>query len=171
MAVRRENAKHLQAYEAWYDADRSFHKLTESYSETEKTLRNWADRYGWHERADKRDMEATAKAEREAISRRVKLIEDQRKAGQALRGRGMEYLAQNKLEKARDAITAIDKGIALERQAEGLPDWIGTILNASDSDLYALEQALTRGETTPTPSSTDGEGTPRSTVSSNGSRA
>lgn len=172
--ARCETAKHLDAFEAWYASERSFPKVAETFRETERTLRNWSNRFGWHERADKRDMEAVAKAERDAVKRRARLLEDQRKAGETLRVAGVGFFEQYKeasLKGARDAITAIKEGFALERQAEGLPDWVGMVLNASDSDLIALEEALARTEAADTFSGEDGISEARPLHAGNGIRA
>lgn len=174
MGQHKENSKHRQAFEGWYAVERDFRRISENLGTPENTIRCWADRFGWHERADRRDIEASAKSEREAIARRAKLIEDQRKAGETLRNVGVGYFenyGEASINKARDAITAVKEGFSLERQAEGLPDWVGTIINASDSDLYALEQALARGEEAAITGGEDGEGPPRIASNSNGHRA
>lgn len=174
MGQHKENSRHRQAFEVWYGIDRDFRITSQNLATNERTVRDWADRFGWHELADRRDMEASAKSERDAIARKVKLLEDQRKAGETLRNVGVGYFDHYKeasITKARDAITAVKEGFALERQAEGLPDWVGTIINASDNDLYALEQALARGEAAAVTSGEDGEGPPRIAAHSNGARS
>lgn len=143
----RETSKHLEAFEFWYSANRDFRQTSLKITQPNRTIRDWANWFGWHERADKRDMQAASQAEREAIERKVKMIEDQRKAGQALRTLGVRFLAQNQdkaVSSLRDAISAIEKGFALERQAEGLPDWVGQILNATDDELRDRYNELLR---------------------------
>jgi hypothetical protein len=96
----------------------------------------------WHARADARDREAAKRMEREAIRRRVRVLDDQRKAGELMRRRGVEYLTQAKIESAADAVRAIKEGVALERSAEGmpgagLPEFIFEMLVMSDVELHA----------------------------------
>lgn len=135
---RNETAQHKAAFLVWYEHDRGFAEICGLLRTSDDTLRRWADNFGWQERADKLDAIATRKAERGAIDRKAKMIEDQRKVAQAMRNYGAAYLAEKKsktAESARDAIGLIKEGFALERQAEGLPDWVLTIVNADDASL------------------------------------
>ncbi len=156
MAAHRETAAHREAFERWYGLDRNYAKSAENYPATIKTLRSWGERFGWTELADRRDMEIARRVEKDAIARKTKLIEDQRKAGQILRSVGTRYfigddgkLKPGAISQAKDAIAAVEKGFALERQAEGLPDWVGQIINASDDEVDArfrdIESALNEG--------------------------
>ncbi len=122
----------------WYEAGRSFSKIKESLGVSDVTLWNWSQRYLWTDRADKRDMQIACKVEAEAISRRAKMIEDQRRIGQAMRNAGAQYLVDNgkkAAKSAKDAVSLIGKGFELERQAEGVPDYVVQILNASENEL------------------------------------
>ena len=136
--ARQETARHYAAFEAWYEADRDFAKSCEILGISNSSARNYAEWFGWQERADKRDVSAAKKAERGAIDRKAKMIEFQRIAGFNMRTLGMRWLKENEknaIENLGDAVKAIEKGFALERQAEGLPDWVLSIVSASDAEL------------------------------------
>jgi hypothetical protein len=49
----------------------------------------------------------------------------------------VEFLATNKITRASDAIKAVQAGIELERQAEGLPDWVLQLQGMSEDELEA----------------------------------
>ena len=135
---RNETAQHKAAFLVWYEHDRNFAEICENLRTSDDTLRRWADKFGWQERADKLDIIATRKAERGAIDRKAKMIESQRITGFNLRTLGARWLREHEntaVESLKDAVTAIEKGFALERQAEGLPDWVLTIVNADDNEL------------------------------------
>ena len=142
LANHRENARHRQAFEAWYQANRDFPKVTETFPVVEKTLRNWSKRFGWEARADHRDREAAARADREAIRRRAAMLLKCRQAGELLVGRGVERLANKPIEAEQVAIAAIAKGVEIWRQAEGLPTWVLEILTAEVSELETRERLL-----------------------------
>lgn len=151
MATRRETAKHLEAFEAWYAASRNFRKISENLGIKSSTLYDWADNFDWHERADARDNEAKRIADEEAARERAKRQKLRRQAGELLAARGREYFAKNAIDSPRDAIQAIKYGTEIERKEDGIPDWVLMILNANEDDLKAMAQhvgqSLTAGET------------------------
>ncbi len=140
----RETARHLQAFERWYDLNRDFAKVGEEFTVSEQTIRNWAAKYSWEQRADARDREAAARADRDAIRRRANMLIKCRHAGELLVGRGVERFAQKEMKIAsdRDAIAAIGKGVEIWREAEGLPTWVVEILTADASELEKRERLL-----------------------------
>ncbi len=127
----RETARHLEAFESWYEAKRSFRQISPELAVPQRTLFGWAENFNWHQRADERDRAAQSIVDSRAIQDRAKRIEDQRRAGSLLRTRGVEYLAENKISDERAAIGAIKTGTDIERQADGLPDYIVAIMNLS----------------------------------------
>ncbi len=133
----REKEHHKAAFETWYENDCHFLKTAELCGVAPKTVHQWSKTYDWRLRASVRDAELQRVSEKAAVKRQLKLIEKQREAGQALRVRGVEHLAANKIHRASDAIKAIQVGIELERQAEGLPDWVFALQSMSEDELQA----------------------------------
>jgi hypothetical protein len=134
----KETSHHHEAFEQWYGAGRNLPKVAESCRISERTLRSWSVRFDWHGRADERDRVATQKADLTAAERTAAMLIAQQQAGELLRRRGMEALATCEITNVREAILAIEKGFALERQALALPDWVMEILNASDEKLARM---------------------------------
>lgn len=147
----RETQRHREAFEAWYGEHRSAPKAAERLRICERVLREWAVRYGWQARADARDAEAARLADADAIRRRAEMLTRHRQAGELLVRRGMEYHAKRPIERAADATQAIQRGIEIERTAEGLPSWVAAVLNATDEQLAAMEQRLSAGAGDPEP--------------------
>lgn len=135
MGKHRETDAHLKAFEAWYEAGRDAPKVAETCRIAERTVRAWEARFGWNDRADKRDAAAAKKADREAIDRRAQMLRRHRQAAELLQARGIEHFRDRKVERANDAISAIKTGVDLERQAEGMPAWVVEILNADEDTL------------------------------------
>lgn len=142
----KETAKHQQAFLTWYGADRDFPKVAETWSVSESTARNWGDWFGWKARADRLDREAAAKADRDAIRRRAQMLIRHRQAAELMQLRGMERLKGNKIGSDRDALSAIKEGVALERQVEGLPDYVALVLNADEDGLRSILAELDRAD-------------------------
>jgi prefoldin subunit 5 len=96
--------------------------------------RLWCDQGEWRARCAAYDAhlerEARQLAERETIKRRAAMLKRHQQAGELLTSRGVEFFVKQKVESARDAIAAVGKGVDLERQAEGLPDWVIEVMNA-----------------------------------------
>jgi hypothetical protein len=138
----RETFRHREAFEAWYSVNRNWSKTAQNSAVSRRLLYDWAERYDWHERADRRDREAQRIADDVATVALAQRIEAQRKAGTALRLRGMEYLSKHGITNARDAITAVKIGIEIERQADTLPDWVFAILSADAAQLETYRQQL-----------------------------
>jgi hypothetical protein len=138
----RETARHIEVFETWHGVARNWSKTAQKSAVSRRLLYDWADKFNWHERADRRDREAQRIADESATVERAQRIEAQRRAGTALRLRGMEYLSQNGITSARDAIAAIKTGIEIERQADVLPDWVFAILAADTAELESLVKRL-----------------------------
>ncbi len=140
-AKTRETARHREAFEAWYSVARNWSKTAQNSTVSRRLLYDWAERFNWHERADDRDGAAQRIADDSATVERAQRIEAQRKAGTALRLRGIEYLSNHGIESARDAILAIKVGIEIEQKVDALPDWVFAILRADAAELetYRLE--------------------------------
>jgi hypothetical protein len=131
----RETSKHQLAFEAWYAAGRQTQPVAAAQGIAQRTLRTWSQAFDWHELADARDREAAVQAERAAIEQRLKVLEEQRQAGELLRRRGVQYLTKAQLDNAADAIRAIKEGVALERSAAGMPDYLIQVMTMSEDEL------------------------------------
>jgi hypothetical protein len=138
----RETARHHAAFEEWYKRDRDTSKTSQELEIKRATLKDWEGKYRWNARADARDREAAARADREAIRRRAAMLIKCRQAGELLVGRGVERLGNKPLESDQAAIAAIGKGVEIWRQAEGLPAWVIEILTADVSQLEQRERLL-----------------------------
>lgn len=140
----RETGRHQAAFEVWYAADRNSVAVQDRFRVSERSALLWIAEFGWHARADARDREAAKRAEREAIKRRVKILDEQRKAGELLRRRGTEYFVKHEMETAGDAIRGIKEGVALERSAEGLPSFIAELFTLNEDELTAERERILR---------------------------
>lgn len=63
-------------------------------------------------------------------------------AGELLRLRGVERLAEHPIQNGMDAILAMRIGIAIERQCDELPAWVAGILSASPDELVVMQTDL-----------------------------
>lgn len=140
----RETGKHIEAFEIWLQGGRSIRTVCKQLSVSEVAVCNWIKAFAWHARADERDRELKLHLEREAMSRRVKVLEDQRIAGELLRRRGVEYFRKTELDDGRVALAAITKGVELERQAENIPPSLLALLALDDAELEAEQQRTQR---------------------------
>ncbi|RYG55607.1 hypothetical protein EON80_30440, partial [bacterium] len=107
MAQLRETSKHREVFEAWYAAERSFRKVTESTGIKKSTLYDWADRWDWHDRADERDKIASQLADQEAAKQRAERQKARRDAGTLLVQKGVDYFNVNGVDSPGSAIQAI----------------------------------------------------------------
>ena len=138
MVTHRETARHIAAFENWYEADRDCKSVMESCSVSERSVYLWMDWFGWRAKADRRDAEIERRAAKDAVKRKADMIERHRKAGELLVGRGRERMAKHPIGSDAAAIAAIKAGIDIERTAEGLPAWIFDLLGAGDAEIAAI---------------------------------
>ena len=133
--VSRETARHLEAFEAWYAAGRNWSIVAQNRSISRSLLYSWADKFNWNERADERDGKAQKIADAKAVQEQATRLKRQRQAGELMQERGVKYLRENDIKHERTAIAAIKTGIDVQRQADGLPDWVIHLLNADANEL------------------------------------
>jgi hypothetical protein len=143
-APKRQTHVHFAAFNCWHQADRSWRAVAQEFGVSENTVYLWMQAFGWHARADTRDREAAKLAERAAVARRARILESQAKAGELLLRRGVEHLAKTPIENTNDAIRAIKEGVALQRQAEGLPQFLAELLVMSDDELRTERERVFR---------------------------
>jgi hypothetical protein len=141
----RETKRHRDAFEVWYSANRNSVPVQERFRVSERSALLWSALFQWHARADERDAEAARQANEEAIRSRVQRLKEHQQAGELLRRRGVLYFSarnekggwQNEILEPTPAIRAIKEGIAIERQAEGMPDYLIRVLTMSEDELKA----------------------------------
>lgn len=138
-----ETARHRDAFEAWYEADRDFGRTCQNLSINDRTLRHWADWFGWRSRADERDAEVERRNAKAAIKRKAEMVERHRKGAELLHKRGVEYFARNAIADERAAIQAVKVGSELERTAEGMPAWAVALMGMDDAELAEYIAAAT----------------------------
>jgi hypothetical protein len=139
-----QNKRAEEAFEHWYSSVRSCRKTSEHVGVCERQVERWAVKYGWRERADERDREAIRLARERAIAEQVERLRAHARWGQLLVGRSVEYFRDHKIENASDAIRAGKEGIAAERQAYELPDYLIRVQQMSEDELRADLDRLRR---------------------------
>ena len=135
------------AFEFWYlDERRSVRKTADKFRVSERAVNAWMLKYSWKAKAAERDREADRRAYKEAVARRARMLNRHAGLGRSMQVKGYKYLDERDLDNAAQAITAMTKGIEIERQAEGLPAWIVELMGMDDDDLIAEYQRLTQVE-------------------------
>ena len=138
-----ESDKAFEAFAVYRDmgANRSHDAVAQKLSKSSTIISRWASQHGWRERVsaydDYMDAQARKKFEADTIKRKADMLKRHALTGKILQQKGVDYLTDAKkgIEKSSDAITAISKGIDIERKSEGLPEWIFEVVNADDNEL------------------------------------
>lgn len=152
-----EEPYHLIAFECWYSRDRNFYQTSMDCGYSMSDLMKWSRLFSWSSRADARDVEAARMNDRRSMERRHRFMEDVRSAANSIWKSAFDAYV-NRIECARSGITSvsdgfrdireimyvIERGIALERQAEGLPDWMAQVVRMSNEDLLEERKRLLR---------------------------
>src|SRR6476646_11093723 len=105
--AKRETAKHRDAFEVWYAANREFRKASQNLAVPERTLYDWAKWFDWHKVADQRDQDAQRIADEEAAKERALRQKRRRQAAELMTARGVEFFKDNKIDNPSAAIQAI----------------------------------------------------------------
>jgi len=146
----RETPRHREAFEQWYaDPDRNVTAIARQYGVTDTAVHKWRQKFGWDARAAERDREVERRARNESIRRQADMLKRHAQSGRALQQQGLKRVLQG-IESDQAAIRAVTEGVRVERQSEGLPEWIFEILNASNDELqrkYADAIAEADGDT------------------------
>jgi len=137
MGNHRQTDRHREAFRVWWAADRDVQAVCRQFAVHRNSVLKWREWFGWDERADGLDADFQARENRKAVARRLKMQEDHRRAGEALRKRGVQYHVMHEITTARDATQAIKVGVDIERTAEGLPTDILELWNADTDTLRA----------------------------------
>ena len=117
-----EKQIHLDAFEIWFTMPkRSYGKVSKKLSISETSIRKWSHAFKWEQRATKRTEASKNKADKQAIETITDMNARHLKEYKLLQGKGLEKLRAGRIEKDRDAITALDTGIKGERTIRGEP--------------------------------------------------
>lgn len=138
-----ETDKAFQAFAVYRDmgAGRTHEAVATKLAKSTTIISRWASQNNWRERVsaydDYIDAKARKKLEADAINRRADMLRRHALTGKVLQQKGVDYLGKQGggIDKGADAIAAIKTGIAIERQAESLPEHLMAIVEATDDDL------------------------------------
>ena len=139
-----ESAKAYEAFAIYRDlgVNRSVDAVARQLSKSLPLIKRWSAAYDWVMRVDAYDefvdAQARKKLERDAINRRADMLRRHALSGKVLQQKGVEYLSKQGspgIDRGADAIAAIKTGIAIERQAESLPEHLMAIVEATDDEL------------------------------------
>jgi hypothetical protein len=144
--IRRETAKHHAAFWTWYELERNYDQTKTKLRVAPNTLAAWIKHFDWHERADKLDTKAQSIIEAKAVMtrarRQAQMSERHYRLGGNLLDVGGNYLKEAGVETGAQAISAVKAGIEIQRQAEGLPDWLIDIAEMSEDELISERDRL-----------------------------
>lgn len=145
----KETARHHEVFLVWYQADRSLSKTVQNCQLNERTLRRWIADFNWHGRADTLDAKANAKAlaaaAEEKSQRLAQMASRHRQLAGGLQSKGAAYLQKHGVDNSAQAINAIRVGVQLERQSEGMPDWLVALTQMNDEELVTKRNELLAG--------------------------
>jgi hypothetical protein len=110
-------------------------------------ITKWREEDAWDQRADARNAKAALALDNSAIKERVEMLKVHAKIGKDLSQKGVDYLRDNDLSTATEAIRAIVEGTNLERQSAGYADFLARITQATDEQLdRELKKFMGSGE-------------------------
>lgn len=137
-----ESAKAYEAFALYRDMgiERSTDAVARQLRKSSALIQRWSSLYRWVERVAAWDayidQQAQRKVAKAAIDRKAAMLQRHAMGGRALQAFGLRYLQNDRMpDKGQDAISAIQRGVEIERKAEGLPEWIFEVVNADDSEL------------------------------------
>lgn len=137
-----ESDEQKGAFAYWIATGRVYEQTARNYGVGKRTVFEWARKFNWIERADILEARARQEMEDAIVADRKTRIEQQLKAGTMLRMRGVEWLANNKISTAKDAVAAIVRGVEIERQADGLPTYLMNIATAPLEELLRMREQM-----------------------------
>jgi hypothetical protein len=155
----KETAKHRHAFESFYVSNRDFAKVSQNLPINVWTLRNWAEKYDWHMRADMRDHEAARLAEQQAIAAKAQELAEANKAIKDMRarhaqiatvmqGKIVQRLQSLEVDKLtpRDLAYWFDVTVKIERLSRGEPTEITDVLLDERLALHKKLEQMTDAE-------------------------
>ncbi len=108
------------------------------------TVRSWMEKYGWIERADALNAEASIQMDKQVVEKRIATLKSLAEAGETLLKKGLEYLnsANPFSENPSAAVRAIIAGAEMRFKYEGGADRLTEIMKMSDKQLEAEARRL-----------------------------
>lgn len=143
----------FQAYFAMGPA-RSYQAVAERYGVSKRSVTRFATRQNWSERIAKIENEARERADRRAVETLDEMNERHLRIAKAIQAKALESLRSLPMEKAIDAVRALDVGVRQERLVRGEP-----------TERQASVEELIRSETRELLMVVDGGNEPASTSS------
>jgi hypothetical protein len=118
----KELPRHKKAFELWYaDPKRNLTAVGRQLNISKQSITKWAKLFKWEERAAKRDEAADRRTDEKVAESTAEMNARHVREYKMLQGKALERLTKARIEKDRDAITALDTGIKGERMAKGEP--------------------------------------------------
>lgn len=143
-----ESDKAFEAFVLYRDigASRSLDTVAQKLAKSLPLIKRWSAQYGWVERVsaydDYLDAQARKKFEADTIKRKVDMLRRHALTGKILQQKGVDYLSSKGVDRSSDAVAAIKAGVTIERQSEGLPEYMMEIVNADDNEIARQYAAL-----------------------------
>ena len=141
---------------AWYVAGRpdSRYKIAEVVPPDQDgrhpdalTLSYWRDEMGWDVWADALDAKAEAIVDDELVNERVLMLKRQAGWGKEMGDKGINYLREHDFDTSASAVSAIVKGVEMERTSRGISERLINLLKMDDESLTReAVQLLGRGK-------------------------
>lgn len=103
-----------------------------------KTVRVWADKYGWDMRAQALDAEVSIKLEREAVEHRISVLRELAKTGETLMNKGLNYITTEDnpfKDNPSAAVRAIVAGSEMQFKYAAQADKLAVISQMSDKQI------------------------------------
>lgn len=137
-----ESAPAFEAFALYRDmgVERSTDEVARQLGKSSALIQRWSSTHRWVERVtawdNYIDQQARKRIEKNAIQRRVDMLTRHAQAGKALQSYGLKHIQKNPAaEKGSDAISAIQRGVEMERKSEGLPEYLISVVDKSNDDL------------------------------------
>lgn len=143
-----ESDKAFEAFATYRDmgANRTHEAVANKLAKSTTIISRWASQYSWRERVsaydDYLDAQARKKFEADTIKRKVDMLKRHALTGKILQQKGVDYLSSKGVDRSSDAVAAIKAGVTIERQSEGLPEYMMEIVNADDNEIARQYAAL-----------------------------
>jgi hypothetical protein len=114
---------------------------------TRLTLENWHRDYGWEQRADAIDGEASHQLDQTVIQRRIKMYEELEQVGRLTLEAGKSYIETNGIQSDNAAIKAIVAGAEMIMQSVGVAESYARIATMTNAQIdNAFRNLLNRGQ-------------------------
>ena len=136
-----------KCFYAWYESGKRIiiDKLPDNEDRGKPirtTVENWITSYGWVERADALDAEASSILDKEAIEKRRLMFIEAVEVSDELIKKGRDFLTDRGIQTSADAIRAIDLGLTTKLRSVGAAEMYDKISKMSNEQLSKELQKL-----------------------------